>query len=76
MQRVVFNGERWRTIGAGVAQGSLLGPLLFLLYINDIIHVVSDCNIRLFGNDTCLYIKVEDRGETARLVNNDVTVIS
>ena len=59
-----------------MAQGSVLGPILFLLYINDIVHVVNHCYIRLFADDTCLYIEVGDREETARLVNNDLTAIS
>ena len=44
---------------AGVPQGSSLGPLTFLVYINDLAEVVK-CNLKMFADDTCLYVTVED----------------
>ena len=73
-QRVVINGQSsdWANIKAGVPQGSVLGPLLFLLYINDISHVIQHCQIRLFADDTCLFIEVDNREDAADKINKDL----
>ena len=38
----------------GAPQGSILSPLLFLLYVNDMKSDVTDCDLRLYADDTCL----------------------
>ena len=55
-QRVVINGSlsEWTKIEAVAPQGSILGTLLFLVYINDIIDVVSS-DIRIFTEDTFIF---------------------
>lgn len=60
-QRVVLNGvdSPWEDILSGVPQGSVLGPLMFLIYINDLTDTIS-ANIKLFADDSSLFIKVAD----------------
>lgn len=45
-----------KTIETGVPQGSVLGPLLFLIYVNDVVSAVENHNLRLFADDTNLFV--------------------
>ena len=60
-QRVVLNGQysSESDVRAGVPQGSILGPLLFLIYINDLPDGVQ-CNPKLFADDTSLFPTVHN----------------
>ena len=55
-------------IKAGVLQDSIFGPLLYLIYINDIVENIFS-SIRLFADDTSLYIIVNDPLDAAITLN-------
>ena len=72
-QRVVLNGKcpQWVPISAGVPQGSVLGPLFFLVYINDIVENLN-CDVKIFADATSLFSVVKDEGKTADEMNSDL----
>ena len=76
-QRVPLNGQTssWRPILAGVPQGSILGPLLFLIYINDLPDKLKS-NAKLFADDTSLFTIVKNKYESANILNHDLSLIS
>ena len=76
-QRVVLNGiqSSWKQIHSGVPQGSVLGPLLFLIYINDLADGISS-NIKLFADDASLFIKVKDVEQAHLTLTSDLDKIT
>ena len=69
-QCVILSGalSEWAPVYTGVPHGSILGPLLFLIFINDIVKNIN-YSIRLFADDTSLYIIVENP-QTAAITMN------
>ena len=74
-QKVVIKGSSsdWRHIKSGVPQGSVLGPLCFLIYINDITENISS-SMFLFADDASIFRPIRDTSarEDSELINEDL----
>ena len=75
-QRVVLNGSLsdYSEIESGVPQGSVLGPLLFLIYINDLERNIKS-DINFFADDTMLFSIVRNPVISADDLNHDLDII-
>ena len=67
-QKVVLNGSnsKWTDATSGIPQGSVLGPILFTIYINDLPDVVQNV-AKLFADDTKLYAAVNNTNDEIKL---------
>ena len=74
---MVLNGQHssWKDVTAGVPHGSILGPLLFLVYINDLSNGLKS-NPKLFTDDTSLFSVIHDVNSSQIDLNEDLDKIN
>ena len=72
----MLNGQNssWTNVHAGVPQGSILGPLLFLIYRNDLSDNLTS-NAKLFADDTSVFSVVYDVNTSAKELNDWALII-
>ena len=73
-QRVILHGQcsSWKNVVSGVSQGSLLGPLLFLVNINDLPNGLVSI-YKIFADDTSIFSKVFDKNSSQNILNNSLS---
>ena len=73
--RYEMHDSNHKIINCGVPQGSILGPLLFILYINDIVNTTSLLELILFADDTTLLFSHQDIASQNDIINNELQEI-
>ena len=78
LQYVEFNGisSSYKEILCGVPQVSVLGPLFFLIYINDICHLSNLYDLVLFADDTNLFFSHNDIQTLTHIINSEMLALS
>ena len=73
-QYVYINGEtsQLKDISCGVPQESVLGPIIFLIYINDLPNISKDLHFFLFADDTSIYYEAESPEKFEHVMNKEL----
>ena len=76
-QRTKINDSfsSWSDLVQGVPQGSVLGPILFNIYLNDLFYLIKECEICNFADDTTPYVCEKDVSELFKKLENDTVLI-
>ena len=77
-QRVYANGvcSSAMTVTQGVPQASVLGPLFYIIYANDLSHIIKNCHVAMYADDTVLYSANKDFGKSAADLQSDLNLLS
>ena len=77
-QRVLANSvySSFQTVKQGVPQGSVLGPLFYILYANDIADTIKNCKVAMYADDTVIYTANSNFRDSMREMRHDINALS
>ena len=77
-QRVYANDtySSFQPIAQGVPQGSVLGPLFYIVYANDLTNIIKNCEIVMYADDTILYISHKNYKSSFKGLQEDLNSLS
>ena len=70
--KIISDMSEFKQISVGILQGSVLGPILFLLFINDLPHIIHNCHICMFADDITLYFSGKNFGHVQSVLQADL----
>ena len=74
-QQRVKEYSSWNYISRGIAQGSILGPLIFNIFINDLLFIVKRCKLSSYADDTQIFFAHNDYREVDSAINSDLELV-